>query len=94
MLGQETFLQVFVVTVAVGPAWQGSDFVVDAFQWADRDRVVVPVEEAPAVFARVLAMTCIWRMPEAFARRHHASRNFSAAGFELWFQNCRKSSLR
>ena len=30
--GQESFLQVFIVAVAVGPSLQGSVIVVDAFQ--------------------------------------------------------------
>ena len=29
-VGEESFLQVFVVSIAVGSSWQGSDFVVDA----------------------------------------------------------------
>jgi len=36
--GEEFFLEVFVVAVAVGSALQGSDFIVDAFQRAGRDR--------------------------------------------------------
>ena len=44
--GEEFLLEVFVVSVAVGSSLQHPDVVVDAFQRAGRERVVVPVEEA------------------------------------------------
>ncbi len=43
--GQEAFFEVFIVAIAVGASLNRSDFVVDPFQRAGRDRVVVPVEE-------------------------------------------------
>ena len=52
--GQEFLFQVFVVTVAVGSALQGADFIVDAFQRAGRERVVGPVEESSAMGAEGL----------------------------------------
>ena len=52
--GQASLLQVFVVSIAVGSSLQRSDRVVDAFQRAGRDRVVVPVEQTPAVLAEGL----------------------------------------
>ena len=52
--GQDSFLEVFIIAVAVGAALQGSDFVVDPFEWAGRDGVVVPVEESRAMTSQGL----------------------------------------
>ena len=49
--GQEFLLQVVVVSGAVGAALQGADFVVDPFEGAGRECVVVPVEETSAMGA-------------------------------------------
>ena len=44
----------FIVSVAVNAALQGSDFVVDPFQRTSRERVVVPVQEARAMTSQGL----------------------------------------
>lgn len=54
MEGEECFYKVLVVSVAVGAALQGPDFVVEAFERAGRERVVVPAQQTSAVRAEGL----------------------------------------
>ena len=51
---EETFGKVLVVAVAVGAALQRPDLVVDAFQRTGRDRILIPIEQAAAVFLQRL----------------------------------------
>ena len=46
MEGEDSQAEVFFVAVAVRPVLKQLDFVVDAFQWAGGDRVVVPGQQA------------------------------------------------
>ena len=39
----------FVVSVAVGPSLEGTDFVVDPFEGSVRDRFEIPVEQSGAM---------------------------------------------
>ena len=94
MQGQESLLQVFVVAVAVGASLQGSNFVVDAFQRAGRERVVVPVEQTPAVLAVGLGHDLHLADARGVGAAAPGFEVLLGSGLDLWFQNCRKSSLR
>ena len=45
MEGEESLLEVFVVSVAIGASLQGTDLIIDAFEGTGRNRFVIPVEQ-------------------------------------------------
>lgn len=50
MDGQDLEFEEFSIAEAVGLAFHGLDFIVDAFERAGRDRVIVPGEDAVLMF--------------------------------------------
>ena len=55
MEGEQSLLEVFVVSVSVGSSLEGADLVVDSFEGSGRERFVVPVEQSGAVGLEGLA---------------------------------------
>ena len=82
------------IAEAIGLAFHGLDFVVDAFQGAGGDAVVVEGEDALAVFLQGAGELSQHADAGSVGAANPIVENSSGRGFVRCCQICRRSSLR
>lgn len=60
----QSLLEMYVVSIAVGPSLGRADFVADSVQWSARYRMEMPVGQAGTTNPPVLAIACKTRIHE------------------------------